>query len=123
MARITVEDCIRLVPNRFELVLLAAQRTREISAGAAILVPRDNDKNPVIALRELAEEKVSVATLEREIIRSLQKMSEPEEAEEEIRKAIAEEQKGVALAQLSEKEIESAGGLYVFEDETEISEN
>ena len=56
MARVTVEDCIEKVPNRFELVLLAARRAREISAGASLTVPRDNDKNPVIALREISEE-------------------------------------------------------------------
>lgn len=122
MARITIEDCIRLVPNRFDLVLLASQRTREISGGAVILVPRDNDKNPVIALRELAEGKLSTGDLKREIIRSLQKMSEPEEAEEEIRIAIAEEQKGISVADLAEKEIESGSGLQIFEDETEIHE-
>ena len=59
MARVTVEDCVQIVPNRFELVVLAAQRSREISAGAPLTVERDNDKNPVIALREIAEKSVS----------------------------------------------------------------
>ena len=59
MARVTVEDCVDKVPNRFELVLLAAQRARQIASGAPILVERDNDKNPVIALRELAEEELT----------------------------------------------------------------
>ena len=58
MARVTVEDCVEKVPNRFELVMLAAQRSRDISAGAEITVDRDNDKNPVVALREIADETV-----------------------------------------------------------------
>ena len=60
MARVTVEDCIDKVPNRFELVLLASHRARTISAGAQIVVDRDNDKNPVVALREIADEKVDL---------------------------------------------------------------
>jgi DNA-directed RNA polymerase subunit omega len=61
MARVTVEDCLAIVPNPFELVMAAAQRARDVGAGAALTVPRDNDKNPVIALREIAEQKVQVA--------------------------------------------------------------
>ena len=60
MARVTIEDCIEKIPNRFELVMLAAQRARKIGSGAALLVERDNDKNPVVSLREIAEEKEAV---------------------------------------------------------------
>ncbi|TIT48739.1 MAG: DNA-directed RNA polymerase subunit omega, partial [Mesorhizobium sp.] len=73
MARVTVEDCIDKVDNRFELVLLAGHRARQISQGAQITVPRDNDKNPVIALREIAEETLSPDDLKEDLIHSLQK--------------------------------------------------
>jgi DNA-directed RNA polymerase omega subunit len=70
MARVTVEDCVDKVPNRFELVMLAAHRAREISAGAPITVDRDNDKNPVVALREIAEETQSADDLRERLIES-----------------------------------------------------
>lgn len=89
MARVTVEDCIEKVPNRFELVLLAAQRARNISRGEAIEVERDNDKNPVVALREIAEEKVDLSALEQDLIKSLSRAPEPEPAEEEVMDIIA----------------------------------
>ena len=73
MARVTVEDCVELVPNRFELVLLAAQRARGISAGAELTVDRDRDKNPVVALREIAEETVSLEDLRETLITSNQR--------------------------------------------------
>ncbi|HHL35081.1 MAG TPA: DNA-directed RNA polymerase subunit omega [Desulfobulbaceae bacterium] len=83
MARVTVEDCVDKVPNRFELVLLAAQRARQISSGAPALVERDNDKNPVIALRELAEEKLTADSLQESLIHGLQKNVEIDEPEED----------------------------------------
>ena len=83
MARVTVEDCIEKVPNRFSLVLLAAHRARAISAGAALLVDRDNDKNPVVALREIAEDKVDPDNLSENLIGTLQRVDERTEAEEE----------------------------------------
>ena len=83
MARVTVEDCIDKVDNRFELVLLAAHRARTIASGAAILVPRDNDKNPVVALREIADEKLTPEDLKEELIHSLQKHVEVDEPEPE----------------------------------------
>ncbi len=73
MARVTVEDCIKKVPNRFDLVVAAAQRSREISNGIPILIERDNDKNPVVSLREIAEEAIDPATLQERFIRSMQK--------------------------------------------------
>lgn len=84
MARVTVEDCIEKVSNRFDLVMLAAQRAREVSAGAPITVERDNDKNPVIALREIADETVDFENLQEALIVSQQKHVEydlPEEDE------------------------------------------
>lgn len=83
MARVTVEDCVLKVPNRFELVVLAAQRSRGISAGAPISVERDNDKNPVIALREIAEESIDIEELENTVIRGMQKHVEIDEPEDE----------------------------------------
>lgn len=83
MARVTVEDCIDKVDNRFELVLLASHRARQISQGASILVDRDNDKNPVVALREIADEALSPGDLKEDLIHSLQKHVEVDEPEEE----------------------------------------
>lgn len=88
MARVTVEDCVLKVPNRFELVLLAAQRARDIAAGAPLTVEKDNDKNPVIALREIAEETISLEHLKNAVVRSLQKTVEIDEPEEEEEPAI-----------------------------------
>jgi len=81
MARVTVEDCIEKVPNRFELVLLAAYRARLISQGAPLTVDRDNDKNPVVALREIADDAINVADLEEQLIHSLQRHAEVDEPE------------------------------------------
>ena len=83
MARVTVEDCVDKVPNRFELVLLATQRARQISSGSPALVERNNDKNPVIALRELAEEELTAETLHESLIHGLQKNVEVDEPEED----------------------------------------
>jgi DNA-directed RNA polymerase subunit omega len=83
MARVTVEDCVEKVPNRFGLVLLAAHRARAVSAGSAILVERDNDKNPVVALREIADDVVAPEDLREGLIGSLQRVDEHSEAEEE----------------------------------------
>jgi len=84
MARVTVEDCIVQVPNRFELVLLAAQRARNISRGEQITIDRDNDKNPVVALREIADQTVGLAALEQDLIKSLSRAPEPEPLEDEV---------------------------------------
>ncbi len=81
MARVTVEDCIDKVSNRFELVLLASHRTRAISAGSPITIKRDNDKNPVISLREIAEKAVSAEDVKEELIHSMQKYVEVDEPE------------------------------------------
>jgi DNA-directed RNA polymerase subunit omega len=81
MARVTVEDCVDKVENRFELVLLASHRARTISAGAPITVDRDNDKNPVVALREIADESISPEDLKEDFIHSMQKYVEVDEPE------------------------------------------
>ena len=81
MARVTVEDCIDKVENRFELVLLASHRARLISSGAPLTVDRDNDKNPVVALREIADETISPGDLKEDLIHTLQKYVEVDEPE------------------------------------------
>jgi len=83
MARVTVEDCVDKVPNRFELVMLAAHRAREISAGGPITVDRDNDKNPVVSLREIAEETQSAEELRERLIEANQNQIEVDEPEED----------------------------------------
>tara|TARA_Y100001968_G_C19113276_1_gene598263 strand:+ start:306 stop:698 length:393 start_codon:yes stop_codon:yes gene_type:complete len=81
MARVTVEDCVLKIPNRFQLVMFSAQRARNISAGAAITVDKDNDKNHVVALREIAEETLDLDELEEALIKGLQRFVENDESE------------------------------------------
>jgi DNA-directed RNA polymerase subunit omega len=117
MARVTVEDCIVKVSNRFDLVMVAAQRAREIVAGAPLTLDRDDDKNPVVALREIAEDKVDPETLMTSIILGLQKHVEMDEEEDEgeefdisgiptgadgIEAGVASEAAGVAGAAIEE---------------------
>jgi DNA-directed RNA polymerase subunit omega len=83
MARVTVEDCVLKVPNRFDLVMLAAQRARDVSAGAQLTLDRDNDKNPVVALREIADETIDLDSLRNNLIQGLQRNVEQDEPEEE----------------------------------------
>ncbi len=83
MARVTVEDCVDKVPNRFDLVMLAAHRSRSISAGAPLTIDRDNDRNPVVALREIADETISLDETRDALIRGLQRHVEVDEPEEE----------------------------------------
>ena len=87
MARVTVEDCIEKIPNRFDLVMVAARRSRDVSSGAEINVERDNDKNPVVALREIADEMIPVNDISESLIRGLQRhveIDEPEEEKEDV---------------------------------------
>lgn len=91
MARVTVEDCVIRIPNRFELVMLAAQRAREITAGSQLTVERDNDKNPVVALREIADVTVSIDNLRQALVTGLQKHVETEEPEEDMMELLAAE--------------------------------
>jgi DNA-directed RNA polymerase subunit omega len=83
MARVTVEDCIIKIPNRFDLVMLAAQRARDISSGAAQTIERDNDKNPVVALREIADTTIDLEALSNSVVQGLRKHVETEEPVEE----------------------------------------
>ena len=83
MARVTVEDCILKIPNRFDLVMLAAQRARDISSGASLSIERDNDKNPVVALREIADSTIDLDSLQNSVVQGLRKHVETEEPVEE----------------------------------------
>ncbi|HEV2189212.1 MAG TPA: DNA-directed RNA polymerase subunit omega [Stellaceae bacterium] len=121
MARVTVEDCVVKVPNRFELVLVAAQRAREITAGAELTLDRDNDKNPVVALREIADDTVPLDKLQDSLIRGMQKHVEVDEPEETIELepnlfGVAEEALGVPGDDIDEIDEEAA-------DEEEIAED
>jgi DNA-directed RNA polymerase subunit omega len=110
MARVTVEDCILKVPNRFELVLVSSQRAREINAGAALLVDRDNDKNPVISLREIADTDMSLDALRESLVKNHQKVIEVEEEGEDIIDVMEGEAEWAAVAnQAAEGEVETAG--------------
>ena len=110
MARVTVEDCVLKIPNRFELVMTAAQRARDIAAGAGLTVDRDNDKNPVVALREIADESVDFAELEETLIKGLQRYVESDEPEED-------EMDVQALA------LDVSGETYVANDDDEVEED
>jgi DNA-directed RNA polymerase subunit omega len=90
MARVTVEDCVMKVPNRFDLVMLASQRARDLAAGATMTLDRDNDKNPVVALREIAEDKVDLTQLNNLIVKGLQKVPDVDEPEDEPEGDVAE---------------------------------
>jgi DNA-directed RNA polymerase subunit omega len=106
MARVTVEDCVLKVPNRFELVLLAAQRARDVTAGAQITLERDNDKNPVVALREIADETIPLDSLQNSLIKGMQKHVEIDEPEEDTEIEIGAQQWPTELAQPADMEEE-----------------
>ena len=91
MARVTVEDCVKKIPNRFDLVIAAAQRSREISNGISIEVDRDNDKNPVVSLREIASEAIDAESLQERFIRSMQKNLNKEDENTEEEASLEEE--------------------------------
>ena len=104
MARVTVEDCVERIPNRFELVLKAAQRARNISRGEELTVDRDNDKNPVVALREIADETIDLDKLDQDLIKSLSRSPEPEPADEEVLDLIPTDQNIFGLQDVSAEE-------------------
>jgi len=104
MARVTVEDCVQRIPNRFELVLLAAQRARNIARGEEITVDRDNDKNPVVALREIADETITLEKLNTDLLKSLSRAPEPEPADEEVLDLIPTDQNIFGLQDISDSE-------------------
>ena len=108
MARVTVEDCIIRIPNRFQLVMMAAQRARNISAGSQLTVDRDRDKNPVVALREIAEATVGLNELEDSLIQSQQKYAAREDQDEDVPEFDALEGELEASAQMAE-ELRPAG--------------
>ncbi|HVY13268.1 MAG TPA: DNA-directed RNA polymerase subunit omega [Alphaproteobacteria bacterium] len=119
MARVTVEDCIELIPNRFDLVMVAAQRAREISSGAALQVERDRDKNPVVALREIADEKLEVPQLQEALIKGYQRRVESDTSEEELKELMAEEQKWASAAAAMAEGMARADEEAAAEDEAE----
>ncbi len=110
MARVTVEDCVLKVPNRFELVLLAAQRAREVTAGAQITLERDNDKNPVVALREIADETIALDHLQNALIKGMQKHVEIDEPEEDTEIEIGAQQWPADLVRPVDMEDEDGAG-------------
>jgi DNA-directed RNA polymerase subunit omega len=107
VARVTVEDCIEKIPNRFDLVLLAAHRARMISSGGSITVPRDNDKNPVVALREIGDGTISPDDLNEDLIHSLQKYVEVDEPEQQAAPMIesSADDDSITFDTLSEEEL------------------
>jgi DNA-directed RNA polymerase subunit omega len=125
MARVTVEDCILQVPNRFELVLYAAQRARNISRGETLEVDRDNDKNPVVALREIADEKLELPSLEADLVKSLSRAPDPEPVEDEVMDLIATDENIFGVMDVNEEsqggedglDIEAAIGAELFGDD------
>lgn len=126
MARVTVEDCVEKEPNRFDLVMIAAQRARDISAGSALTVDRDNDKNPVVALREIADSTIDLDGLREGLVRIHQKHVETDEAEEEIIELMAGEEdwlaKGVTAEGSSEMPSTEDEGAMAEADATDGTE-
>ena len=119
MARVTVEDCVLKVPNRFDLVMLASQRARGISSGAALTVERDNDKNPVVALREIAESTVSIDELGESCIRGLQKNVESDEpVEETVDLAAMQQEMTLQMSQASQ----AAAVVELGDDEADMDD-
>lgn len=125
MARVTVEDCVDKVENRFELVLLASHRARMIASGAPLTIDRDNDKNPVVALREIADQTVAPDDLKEDLIHSLQKYVEVDEPEPEVVPLIASpktegaEDTDIAFDRMSEEELLRGLESMVPPDKTE----
>jgi len=119
MARVTVEDCIDKIPNRFELVMIASQRARDIASGVSLTVERDNDKNPVVSLREIANEAVDLDQLQNSQIQGLQhhvEFDEPEEEEEDVMELLRSEQ------QIGGVDLEQASGVTEVSDVPDVPE-
>jgi DNA-directed RNA polymerase subunit omega len=117
MARVTVEDCVEKVSNRFELVMLAAQRARKIGSGAALTVDRDNDKNPVVALREIADETVTIDDLKEELVRNHQRVIEMDDNEDVIESMQGEEEWAAIAQQRAAQGMEEFADIDDDEDE------
>lgn len=107
MARVTTEDCVEKLPNRFELIMLASQRARKIGAGGTITLPRDNDKNTVVALREIAEGTIDIADLQEDMTQNYQRVHETDEDEIDLAELISNE-----AAASEEEELMKAAGVY-----------
>ena len=126
MARVTVEDCVKHIPNRFELVILSAHRTRQISSGAPLAVERDNDKNPVVALREIAGEHVTPEALTESLLKSYRKHTEMDATEREMAEMLAGEQgplpEDLAMLSMNEHEFHAITEEPDFEEEEEDAE-
>lgn len=123
MARVTVEDCVLKVPNRFELVMVASQRAREIGAGSSLMVDRDNDKNPVVSLREIADTDISLEALRESLIKNHQKVLEVEDDEEDVIDMMEGEAEWAAVAnQSAETELSEDAGEDVSETEEDSAE-
>ena len=112
MARVTVEDCVDKVPNRFDLVLLAAQRAREISGGAELTIERDRDKNPVVALREIAEETIRPAELQESAVVNLQKILPDDEDETDEMGSLSQSAEALRITAAAPARSTSVGGDY-----------
>ncbi|HEU4821108.1 MAG TPA: DNA-directed RNA polymerase subunit omega [Qipengyuania sp.] len=112
MARVTVEDCVDKVPNRFDLVLLAAQRAREISGGAELTIERDRDKNPVVALREIAEESVRPRELHEAAVVNLQKILPDDEDEVDEVGSLSQSAEALRITAAAPARSTSVGGDY-----------
>jgi DNA-directed RNA polymerase subunit omega len=126
MARVTVEDCVEKLPNRFELVMVASQRARRIGSGAPLTVERDNDKNPVVSLREIAGSTVDIDNLKEELVKSHQRMVAFEEEEESIDLMDGEEEWGTIAAKAASAKTEqdaAAFGGADADDEDEDDED
>ena len=112
MARVTVEECVDKVSNRFDLVLFAAQRARQISGGADLTIDRDRDKNPVVALREIAEETVRPRNLEEAVVSSLQRVQMDEEDATDELASLSESAEALRLTAAAPPRNNKAGGDY-----------
>ena len=112
MARVTVEDCVEQLPNRFELVMMAAQRARKIGSGSPLTIDRDNDKNPVVALREIADQTVSIPELKEDMITNYQRVHAADSDDIDLAELISNE----ASAIEEEERIQAAGAYAKDED-------
>ena len=113
MARVTVEDCVLKVPNRFELVMFSAQRARNISAGAAITIDKDNDKNHVVALREIADETIELVELEEALIKGLQRFVESDDSDDEEIDLLPIQQNQDEEGEEAQPQMEKLSSMYV----------
>jgi DNA-directed RNA polymerase subunit omega len=116
MARVTVEDCVLQVPNRFELVMLAGQRARDISSGSRLTIERDNDKNPVVALREVAEKMLDLGALRNAVVQGLQKHVEVDEPEEDEMDVIAGRDLALEGGMIANEDDLAEDGLTIQDD-------